>query len=376
MNQNELVQPILSTKPEYGHCPEHVLCLSEFLVLLKEEEDYFEGDQENTKLMITRLRKIFYAKWGWDTMLIRKAASIEGRYKVDIIDCPSNNGIDCLPNNAEHERRIKKLKRYVNNTYAPKCRAVTYRADDRIYNDSRAGQVPEIYKLDHADVRLPEGYHCDLGHVLAGLDALNNPQLVSPLPNFLLFLYRYFPYANSNADVVTWLGDIATSAADFVFAYLKNGCKPLDIPTEQHFINMNASASDMLGNIDSYAIHYFYKSQMFKSKRVSEILQEYYSDDITGVTFRSQRYKLFTRHVGLGHWDGIKFSNEEQWLKYYEDQLRSTISFMIYHFTSEPLKRFYLPYKVWKKKYENVIKARLLLNTFLKPLKNLMLIIV
>lgn len=364
MKQSELVQPILSTNPEFGHCEEDVLCLSQFLFLLKEEEDYFMGDQENTGLMITRLRKIFYDKWGWNTRLIRNVASVEGRYEVNIVDCPSGN--------TDTKRNIKRIKRYADNTYTPKCRQVTYRANDRVYGNTRDKEIPEIYKSDHADVRLPDGYHCDLGHVLAGLDALNNPQLVSPLPDSILFLYRYFPYANSNADVATWLGDIATSAMDFLFAYLKNGGKPLDKETEQHFININASASDMLGNIDSYAIHHFYKSQKFPRKRVSDIMQAYYSDGPMGAEFRKQRFILFTRHIGLGNWDGRNFSNEKKWLICYEGQLRSTISFMIYSVTSEPLKKYYLPYKVWKRKYEDIIKVELLLNIFLKALKNLM----
>ena len=80
---NELTQPILSNTP---YPPHGVLSLSQFLDLLREEEDYYHGEQTNTKLMITRLRKIFYDKGGWNTQLIRKAAAIEWRYDDKIID--------------------------------------------------------------------------------------------------------------------------------------------------------------------------------------------------------------------------------------------------------------------------------------------------
>src|SRR5437868_2144677 len=125
----ELIQPIFSSEPEHGHKPEDVLTLSQFLDLLKPEEDYFEGEEENTKVMITRLRKIFYDKWGWDTMLIRNTAAIKGRYEVKIVDCESST---------PPAYTLKKVKYYTNNTYTPKCRLVTYRQDDRVYGNARA----------------------------------------------------------------------------------------------------------------------------------------------------------------------------------------------------------------------------------------------
>ena len=364
MSESQLIQPLLSVEPEYGHLKSDVLSLEEFLYLLRDEEAYFQNDLDNTAVLTTRLRKIFYDKWGWDTQLIRKAASIKGRFEVTIINCSA--GI------VDSDRMFKKIKFYVNNTYTPKCRHVTYRSDDVIYrNTSRVGQVPEIFDRDHADVLLPEGYHCDIGHVLAGLDALNNPDIVTPLPDCMRFFYWALPYADSNADVATWLGDIATSGADFLFTYLKNNSKPLNIETEQNLINMNATASDMLGNIDAYVIHILCKKETIKSKRISDIFKAYY-DNAAGSPLYAQRYKLFTEFIGLGELNNNKFENEDAWLTYYENQLRSTIAFMIYSSTDGSLDRLSLPYKVWKKQYEEVIKINVLLNIFLKALKTVM----
>jgi hypothetical protein len=356
-----IIQPILSSKPEYGHKPIDVLSFDEFNALLKIEEDYYLGKKTDLKLMTTRLRKIFYDKFGWNTQLIKKAACVKSRYVFEIVDCPSS------------ERKMpqdlfKLIRRYKNYEYRPKCRKVTYRCNDRIYGNSKTGETPEIYVKDHQDVLLPEGYHCDVGHVLAGLDALNNFQPVSPLPSVLIFLRKYFPFVDSNADVVTWLGDIATTAADFLFATLRKQ-RPLTDEEEQFYINVNASASDMLGDIDSYVIHCIYYNIPGFDKKVSDILDFYYKSEASLEKFRQLRFFIFANRVGLKEWDGNKFSNEADWLNYYSDQLRNTTALMVFSSTKGLREKFSLPYKVWKYKYENVIKIKMLLTLFLEALK-------
>jgi len=361
-----LVQPILSNEPEYGHEKNDVLPLTKFLYMLTEEEDYFKDQQTNTSIMITRLRKIFYDKWGWNTQLIRKAAYIKCRYKVKIVTQ--------LPDDEHSGEGVKKVKRYRDNKYQPKYRLVTYRKNDRVFKNSRANQVPEIYKKDHQDIFLLEGYHCDIAHTLAGLDAFNNFQVVSPLPSFLFFLHKLFPHADSNIEVTTWLGDIATSAADFLFEYLYKNKTSLSEATEQKYIDINASASDMLGDIDAYAINYLYKEQVSsKGRRLTEIMEEYYNKCSNDSQYRKQRFKIFCKEIGLEmNEKENNFSNEEQWLKKYTKQLRNTTAFMINSHTEETLKGIILPLKVWLKCYENVLKLELLLKLFLESLKKLL----
>ena len=125
----ELTQPVLSQTPESGHSLEDTLSLDEFLSLLKEEEDYWDPDQQNTRLMITKLRKIFYDQWGWNKELIRGAADIEQRYIVTVVDA-SDGEADI--------RQHDHIKRYAkDHTYHPKKRIVTYSDHDRVYGDTR-----------------------------------------------------------------------------------------------------------------------------------------------------------------------------------------------------------------------------------------------
>lgn len=100
-----ITQPILTTTPEPGHAAADVLTLQQFINLLREEEDYWSGEQQNTKLMITRLRKIFYDQWGWNDELIRGAADVECRYEVDVV-----------PVATEHSRAVT---RFTADEYAP-----------------------------------------------------------------------------------------------------------------------------------------------------------------------------------------------------------------------------------------------------------------
>jgi len=350
-----IYQPIFSTTPEASHNIKDVLKLEEFIDLLREEEDYWEGEQHNTKLIITRLRKIFYDQWGWNKELIRGAADIEGRYMVKVVDEKPEHG--------------KPIARYKQNEYVPKHRTITYRPNDRIYGNTRVGQTPEIYKNDHQEVVLPSGYYCDVAHILATLDAYNYPQKVSPLPNFLSFLTFLVPHVDSNMDIVSWLGDIASSSGDFMFAYLRNGKNPLSIEEEQKYINSGASGSDMLGDIDPFVIAKGYDVGTNNGMRFTEIISDYYLNDSSKLSKRKNRIGIYCEFIGLKNWDGEKFSNESSWLKYYRKQLRNNLTFQVFSLTDEKIKSLWLPLVIWFNGYKNVVKVELLLKIYLKALK-------
>ncbi|NJO92688.1 MAG: hypothetical protein HC831_29765 [Chloroflexia bacterium] len=81
-----MFQPIFSRTPEPSH-KKSVFNFDRFIELLEEEEAYYRGEEYNTKLMITRLRKIFYDSWGWSSQVIRRAAKIPGRYHCEMVRC-------------------------------------------------------------------------------------------------------------------------------------------------------------------------------------------------------------------------------------------------------------------------------------------------
>lgn len=380
--ERSLTQPILTTPPEPGHAITDVLELSQFLELLAEEEAYFLGDEKNTRLTITRLRKIFYDQWGWNSELIRATALVEGRYVTSIVTDPEKLPIPILQGHTKPVRQdknndyilvpkghAKPVRRYRNNDNQPKHRLVTYRADDRIYGDTRVGKVPFIYQFDHQEVRLPDGFYCDLGHVLTGLDALNHPQIVSPLPEFLFFIAHLLPHVESNADVATWLGDLGSSAGDFLFFYLKTGRKPLSVEQEQTFINQDAPGSDMLGNIDAYVIAHHYAVNTSSGLRLTDILADYYDPQRPGNRFRQHRFSTFCQVVGLQGWNGETFANEEEWLSQYRWQLRNDTCFQIFSLSAEPLKSIWLMLRVWLNGYQPVLKLDVLLRLYLNALK-------
>jgi hypothetical protein len=351
-----LVQPIVAYAPEPGHKPEDVLTVQQLIDLLREEEDYWTGEQTNTKLMITRLRKIFYDEWGWNSELIRGATDIEQRYVVEIVD-------DATVPTAE-------VRRFRKNEYVPKHRLVTYRDDDRVYGNTMVGQIPFIYTSDHQEVVLPDGSYCDIGHVLAGLDAFNYPQVVTPLPGYIRFLKYLGPHIDSNADVVTWLGDIASSSCDFLFDYIRNGKTTLTTAQEQHYIDIDAPGSDMLGNIDAYVIAGNYDIATSSGMRLTDILQDYYFGTNGNPPLRNRRYSIFCKMVGLTGWDGTNFANEEQWVKkdYYK-QLRDNCCFQFVSLAEHNLEMIIRVFRIWFNGYRKVLKVEELLQIFVDALK-------
>lgn len=351
-----ITQPILSKIPEPGHKVNDALSLIQFLQLLREEEDYYPGEQHNTKLMISRLRKIFYDQWGWNSELIRGAKEVDTRYVTEIVTDETENTRPMGTNSTNPEVETKH-------------RTITYSATDRIYGNTRVGQTPEIYKNDHQEVLLPEGYYCDIAHILAGMDAANHPQIVTPLPNWLFFMAKLLPHVDSNLDTVTWLGDIASSAGDFLFAYLKNGKKPIDSQAEQNIIDVDAPGSDMLGDIDALVIAKNYAISSTNGMRVSEIIADYYLGKNGETPLKNKRFQKYCECVGLKGWNGETFDNEADWLAYQYKELRGNTEFQVFSLTDEKLDGLILPAKIFFGCYKDVIKLKPLLNIFLDSLK-------
>jgi hypothetical protein len=323
------------------------ISFNQFIELLEQEENYFTGEQHFTKLMITRLRKIFYDIYGWNSELIRGAAKIKGRYEVKLVPDAGNSKNEGLKTTHMVRKVLVKKGDWMN---------------------PNAGAEPEIFTDNHQTVTLPSGLTCDMGHVLAGMDAFNYPAPVTPLPRWLFFLKRFFPLVDSNMDIVTWLGDIASSAGEFLFKHMDTK-KPLSDADLQSIIEEMAPASDMLGDIDPYIICQVYGTNASCGFRVTEIFKDYYSDDGLGAFYRKRRCQIFCKLVGLKNWDGEKFGNEEEWINYYLKQLRNNDAFYIFS-RCENLKGVLLALMTWMRGYKKTLRDRFLLQLFLKTLKS------
>ena len=221
-------------------------------------------------------------------------------------------------------------------------------------------------------MRLPDGTMCDAAHILAALDAYNYKDMVTPLHKFggiFMFMAKLFPHVDSNVDIVTWLGDIASSAGDFLFDYKRNNRRPLSAEQEQHYIDIDAPGSDMVGDIDPYVIATLYNVGTTNGMRVTDILTDYFIGTNGNAPKRKQIMKTFCEQVGLRGWDGINFSNEEEWLSYYRKQLRDNTCFQVYSLTTESIKSFVMLIRIWFGGYKHVLKLQLLLEIWLKALK-------
>ncbi len=261
--------------------------LAVFLQVIRDEEAKLPpAEQTDTKLMITRLRKLFYGSKGWDAHLIPGAAGVTPLYEFQEEETGRRDFEAPGPNVIEFVDRKPKL------LGAPAVLA----------NPS-----------DVQEVLMPNGDFVDVGHVLAGLDAMNHPTTVAP----------YYMYEmSSNVDAVTWAGDLGSVLAEVIFQRAKLG-RPLTGPEVQAQIDEMAPAQDMLGNVDAYAIgDAFAIGAGTGGKKVSDMLSEYYGGpgvaSAAGTAAHDQRFTTFARMIGLGPLTGGAFAGEAAWLTRYE----------------------------------------------------------
>lgn len=352
----KLYQPIITYfKP--SSVKSYAIDLKKFLFLLREEERYYSAKCRDTKTVLSHVRKIFYDLYGWNTQLIRGAAKISNRYLVKLV--PDEQAQYPHKRFALVKRHSKKMKP------SHIKREVVVRQGDWL--NPNWGTVPEIYANDNQEIILPDNTYCDLGHVLAGMDATNYPMPVAPLPNWLMWLRFFLPHVENNAFCATWLGDIASSAGEFLFEE-KRLQRKLTIEEKQHIIDAFAPGTDMLGNIDSIVIPEVYRLNTHKGWLISDILEDYYSPDGKGNYYMQRRYSLFCEIIGLSGWDGAHFKNEKQWIKEYKKQLRSTTAFYLYTRMSG-FSGFKLALKTWLRLSERQICLEELLIIFLEVLK-------
>lgn len=350
MNKPQL--SLLSSIAEKGHSLSDFWDLDHWLQQLEAEECSWQGNLNQTSSLISYLRKIFYDGWGWDEYLIRGAKDISPRYEAQIISAACNPTTG-YPNAQKTSSELQQSKQ----------RIMRIRASDPICPE-RAGQIPEIYAKDHQEVKTLENCNCDLAHVLAGLDASNHPSRVSPLPSWCLFLAPCFPNVRSNMDLVTWLGDLASYCGALAFAAQKG--QKLSVAERQDLLSEYASAADLLGDIDSYVIAFYYKHQIQSDDgpKPSQILKHYYTDSMSP---RFWRIHLFCKLIGLEAGENF-WNNHQSWLKHYSKELLHNTLFQVYSLTDQKWDSIWFPLALKLGLYRNQLEIETTLNTFLEAL--------
>jgi Domain of unknown function (DUF4157) len=291
--------------PLVGKAPPGATTFDEFVKMIEEIEKGFpEAEQRNTKLMITRVRKLFYGKKSWDEYLIPGAASVTPVY---------------APEEKEMSRRDIEIPYEPNLFQYVKTSYHLPGAPGKLQNPDEVQQV-----------LMPDGSYEDLGHVFAGLDALNCPDGVSAT----------FPWIGitKNVDAVTWVGDLGSVLAEAVLIIVENE-RQITPDEFQKVIDELAPGEDMLGDIDAYVIgqNADLDTKSTAGKKVSEILREYYLGEKSD---RNQRYSIFAGQIGLGElkgnsFDAPSFGGEEAWLDYYEDEVNDSAALYLGASTDE-----------------------------------------
>jgi hypothetical protein len=207
---------------------------------------------------------------------------------------------------------------------------------------------------------MPDGERVDVGHVLAGLDAINHPASVAPLGMYEIA---------SNVDAVTWTGDLGSVLAEVLFQQIRRD-RPLTNAEVQQQIDLCAPPQDMLGNVDAYVIGAAYDISPSADRRVSDILQGYYCEP-AGLA-RSRRFTTFALTVGLGALKQGSFTAERAWL--HRNEIDVAHAAALYVGAISELARWALPYAVGAKlalmqRARNSPLRRTLLERFVASLR-------
>lgn len=286
---------------------QNIMGISDFIGLMEEIEDDIAinhpEEVRNTKLMITRFRRIFYNSDGWHTYIIPDAYSPESQ---------SPFGAPC----SQERERITVDGTWYNFDYV----------DTEVYPClPGSGERPLIYL--NQEVKLEEGsssnLFIDIGHVFAGLDAHN----FSGSVGIEIPLFGYLG-VERNVDAATWVGDLGSVITFAKIDYINGGKEPMSNCDFQSHIDKGAPPQDMLGNIDAFVIAENYPINSTENgPKVSEIFKNYYLGVASELLpfdglqlYQKFRFSSFANSIGLIV-DNGNFLNEEIVILNYQDQI-------------------------------------------------------
>lgn len=145
-----------------------------------------------------------------------------------------------------------------------------------------------LKSLKATQVRQVAGKSVDIGHLFAGMDAVNHPTDIS-------VAYGIAVNMRSNVEATTWSGDLGSVIGEYIINEGKNKTMH-DITNNRdntllnQYFNDNFSDADMAGDFDAYNI------QMDSRLSVTENLRKYYEDRQGRAA--SKRYTNFAQMVG------------------------------------------------------------------------------
>ncbi|HWK90416.1 MAG TPA: hypothetical protein VNP72_10480, partial [Longimicrobium sp.] len=267
-------------------------------------------------------RKLFYGAAGWDEHLIPGAAGVAPLYPVEEEDVPGTG----------HEVDIP---------WSPL-------SPDYVDRRTRLVGAPEALRDLGAvqEVRMPDGTFVDVGHVLAGLDAMNHEESVG-------HWYTFGVGMRSNVDAVTWVGDLGSVVAESVLKAVET--ERYNTPEEyQQAFEVYASPQDLIGNIDAYVIRAGTDISAASGRRVTEILREYYLGQ--DATARNTRYTTYAEQVGLGAFADGRFANEEAWVESYVDDVNDAAALYLgIHLSGFPARHVSVVGMAWNQQARDVL---------------------
>lgn len=284
------------------------ISFEDYIAMIEFVEAQNESIQNNTRLMFTKFRKVYYDSFGWNDELIR------GTEKV---------------------KPFKSVPKDLNNQQ-------------------------HIIKMKNGDLY-------DIAHIFAIVDAANHNGYFTPLPDFLMPLHKLFPTVDSRLTASGWLGDLSSVTGQF-FLKWKTEKKILSDAEKQAVVDTYSPCDKMISNADALVIINHYAVSSSNGKKVSEILRDYYEEGGKGDALRPNRYSLFARYLDLNNWDNKGFENEERWLSYYHKQLKTCSSFYLIFFRKK-LSTIIWSFLIWMGLYKKELEANNVLIAFLEGLK-------
>ncbi len=263
---------------EKGMAGRRYMPFCDFISLLRQEESRFGKKATDLPYMITQLRRIFYGTSGWENYLIPERKSLQTYYTSD-----------------EAEKRTESVHWGLITERTYQDPPSVWFGEDGERNERLALMDPFEGQKDvyPQEVKLPDGNVVDIGHVLAGLDALNFPSNVGLGAGI-------GPQIEDNADASTWIGDLGSVVAETVLQHCRSleGSKVAISPEEvQAQIDALAPARDMRGNMDAYVISAHFNTQSIGEMTVTDMLEDYY---LSSNHARFKPYSTFAKAIGLG----------------------------------------------------------------------------